>query len=154
MLKVLGDEDPAMRYSAVSLFCQPDNVFPAPTPEHTSPPQTLSRLLCSRRIRSQGQKRKLQFEKKKCSGENIADVPLCCCESSCITSSECSCHAISACQERTAVWTQVGKGRTKIYCRAGYTCKSKGCCSCILAGGTSAASTSASLTAVNGCYSL
>lgn len=65
VLKVLGDEDPAMRYSAVTLFCQPDNVFPAPTPEHTSPPQTLSRLLCSRRIRSQGQKRKLQFEKKK-----------------------------------------------------------------------------------------
>lgn len=94
------------------------------------------------------------LKKKKCSGENIADVPLCCCESSCITSSECSCHAISACQERTAVWTQVGKGGTKIYCRAGYTCKSKGCCSCILAGGTSAASTSASLTAVNGCYSL
>lgn len=102
----------------------------------------------------QDRKGSYNLKKKKCSGENIADVPLCCCESSCITSSECSCHAISACQERTAVWTQVGKGRTKIYCRAGYACKSKGCCSCLLAGGTSAAPTSASLTAVNGCYSL
>ena len=64
MIKVLGDEDPAMRYSAVSLFCQSDNVFLAPTPEHISPSQTLSRLLCSRRIRSRGQKRKLQSEKK------------------------------------------------------------------------------------------
>lgn len=101
MVKVLGHEDPGMRYSAVNLFCQSDNVLLAPTPEHTSPSQALSRLFCSRR--SQGQKRKLQFDKKTCSGENTANVPPSCCESSCITSSECNCHAVSACQERTAV---------------------------------------------------
>lgn len=52
------------------------------------------------------------MKKNICSGENIADVPPSCCESSCITSSECNCHAISACRKRTAVWTHVGKGRT------------------------------------------
>jgi len=30
MVKVLGDEDPAMRYSVVCLFCQSDNVLLAP----------------------------------------------------------------------------------------------------------------------------
>lgn len=153
MLKVLGDEDPAMRYSAVSLFCQPDNVFPAPTPEHTSPPQTLSRLLCSRRIRSQGQKRKLRFEKKK----KMLRRKHCWCASLLLWIQlyhifwmQLPCHF---CMPRKNCSMDTG-GQRKDYCRAGYACKSKGCCSCILAGGTSAASTSASLTAVNGCYSV
>lgn len=64
MVKVLGHEDPGMRYSAVSLFYQSDNALPPPSPEHTSPSQALSRLFCNRRIMSQGQKRKSQYEKE------------------------------------------------------------------------------------------